>query len=296
VKNISVATLFVGALMVGATVPSLASSSTNTGKQITACVDWGTKEVRYSKNWTKCPPKTSPIVLGATGPVGPQGPKGETGPAGPQGLPGPQGPGGVLGGGSRDGSYPWGSLSSCYQQLRAAESAGYRMAFKQDRQTFERSTGCTVEEIRDSRLISNFREAGVPVLVDWEFVSTGGGEGGDVLLPDGRYLLQLANLEIFYKVTIDNYDALSAFGGQVLCSNSGVLQHLGNGEYLGGFTLFMRLDRAVTDLVIGRRLGPNCLSFGNEGIDMALSATIHEDPIFIRDELEITSLPEVWGW
>ena len=291
--------LVVGALIVGLSIPSLASSSTNTGRQITACVDWDTKEVRYSKNWTKCPPRTTPISLGAEGPAGPQGPKGETGPAGPQGLPGPQGPGDVLVGETRENSYPWGSLSSCSQQLLSALNSGYRISFKQDRQAFERSTGCTVEEIRDSALISKLSQTGLPVIVDWEFVGIEGGEGGDVLLPNGDTLMYAANWDIKYKVKIENYDAISPLGAvNGLCTfRRGPMENLGNGEFLGTFALYADLAGAFTVLEIGYSSRWGCRAFTNQLYWGMSSITIWEDPEFLKQNVPGTiQLTEFWGW
>lgn len=292
------AALIVSAVIIGLSIPNLASSSTNAGKQITACVDWETKEIKYSKNWAKCPPRTSPITLGAEGPAGPQGPKGEAGPAGPQGLPGPQGPGGVLGGGSNDGSYPWGSLSTCYQQQLSAVYSGYQLALKQDRRAFEKSTGCVVEEIKDNRFIAKMRAIGLPVLADWEFVEIQGGSYSGIGLPDGEGLLYEASWDIIYRVRVDNYDSISPLiDFQGLCTyQGGVMDDLGNGEFLGTFRLFADLGGLVTDLSIGRQTRWGCRSLPI-AISRGFSVIIHEDPQFILEEIpEIRSLAEFWGW
>ena len=89
-KNIGI---LAGVLVLGMSIPTLAAS-TATGDGITVCVDWTTKEVKYSKYWEKCPSKTTAIELGTVGTVGPQG---ETGPAGAVGPAGPAGASGSSG-------------------------------------------------------------------------------------------------------------------------------------------------------------------------------------------------------
>ena len=84
-------------LMSGIGIASFASADQPTS-QVTVCVDWTTKQVRYSSSWQgKCPNRMSPLVLSEQGPAGPAGPQGATGAAGPQGATGAAGPQGATG-------------------------------------------------------------------------------------------------------------------------------------------------------------------------------------------------------
>ncbi len=84
-------------LMSGFGIASFASADQPTS-QVALCVDWATKQVRYSSSWQgKCPNRMFPLVLSEQGPAGPAGPQGATGAAGPQGATGATGPQGAAG-------------------------------------------------------------------------------------------------------------------------------------------------------------------------------------------------------
>lgn len=118
-----IASALVGALVVIG-FPIGVTAATEIGNSVRACVNWDTKQVRYSKGWEKCPPRHAELVLGtdglsaydiavkngfegsvdqwlaslvgadgdsSTGSRGPAGNQGEQGPRGPQGLPGRDG-------------------------------------------------------------------------------------------------------------------------------------------------------------------------------------------------------------
>lgn len=69
---------------------------------VTVCVDWATKELKYSKFWKKCPPKMTALEIGG----GAEGPQGPQGPAGPAGQIGPVGPAGASGSSFSLSNYP----------------------------------------------------------------------------------------------------------------------------------------------------------------------------------------------
>ena len=84
-------------LMSGFGIASFASADQPTS-QVALCVDWATKQVRYSSSWQgKCPNRMFPLVLSEQGPAGPTGPQGATGATGPQGATGATGPRGAAG-------------------------------------------------------------------------------------------------------------------------------------------------------------------------------------------------------
>ena len=79
----------------GIGIASFASADQPTS-QVTFCVDWATKQVRYSNSWQgKCPNKMSPLVLSEQGPAGPAGPAGATGSPGAVGATGSAGAAGT---------------------------------------------------------------------------------------------------------------------------------------------------------------------------------------------------------
>lgn len=61
------------------------------------CVDNSSKQVKYSRDWLRCPKGHTQVSVGAIGPQGPQGPRGDqgfpgaTGPVGPRGATGATG-------------------------------------------------------------------------------------------------------------------------------------------------------------------------------------------------------------
>ena len=90
--------LLTGALVLGLSIPTLAvSTSSSAGVEV--CVDWDTKEIKFSKYWEVCPPRHATLILGADGEPGPQG---EVGPQGPAGADGARGPRGLPGVGGSD--------------------------------------------------------------------------------------------------------------------------------------------------------------------------------------------------
>lgn len=115
--------IFVGAAIVlGVGIPALSFAETPPqNRETTVCVDWDTKELRFSKYWEKCPPRHASMVLGgaksaydlavefgfvgsveewldslkgAPGIAG-QGSRGPSGPVGPTGAQGPKGDSGT---------------------------------------------------------------------------------------------------------------------------------------------------------------------------------------------------------
>ena len=82
-------------------VPVSVSAVTQRASEINVCVDWDTKEVKYSKYWEKCPARHTTMTLGSEGPTGPAGADGRDGRDGLNGSGGsgvgPQGPAGAKG-------------------------------------------------------------------------------------------------------------------------------------------------------------------------------------------------------
>ena len=73
------------------------SAVTQRASEINVCVDWDTKEVKYSKYWEKCPARHTTMTLGSEGPTGPAGADGREGSTGAQGANGERGPTGATG-------------------------------------------------------------------------------------------------------------------------------------------------------------------------------------------------------
>jgi hypothetical protein len=48
-------------------VPVSVSAVTQRASEINVCVDWTTKEIKYSKYWEKCPAKHTSLTLGSEG-------------------------------------------------------------------------------------------------------------------------------------------------------------------------------------------------------------------------------------
>jgi hypothetical protein len=300
-KNIGV---LAGVLVLGMAIPTLATSN-SLGEQITVCVDWNTKQVTYSKFWERCPSKTTPVQLGAVGPSGPQGEVGPQGPAGPAGARGQRGAEGT----SSDNSYPWGSQGSCYQKLQAALNSGYRMMYRYERETFETDTGCVVEEIRDEQTISQYRDAGLPVITDWEFVGLDGTGGGSQFWFEDDYFPNTLMFTSVFRITLSNYDSASGWLNQAgFCSNSpgdNEIQYLGNGQYLGSFQTHAGVENLSTDISLGFLSLGQCYDFG-EAMSRGLSVKIYEDPADTQNRLvehdsetireDFTKLYELWGW
>lgn len=169
--------------------------SANTS-DVMVCVDWVTKEVKFSKYWEECPSKHAELILGTQGPQGEQGSQGERGPSGPRGARGPSGATTSL----------WDSLPTCYTKLRAAIDVGLLMALKSDRDYFEGVTGCVVEKIRDESEMSLYENMGYPYISDWEYVGPAFGGDGGAFLGFDTYASQAGT----FNFTIENGDALSA--------------------------------------------------------------------------------------
>jgi hypothetical protein len=172
-------------------VETIDASSTK-GDQLMVCVDWTTKEIKYSKNWETCPSKHQNIMLGL------EGPQGETGAQGPRGYSGSSGSSTTM----------WNSLSTCYQKLQVALQAGFIMPLKTDRDFFEASTGCIVEDVRADGKVAIAESMGVPYISDWALIPVSLRGGGDGFLVN---TLEFADVK--YRITIANQDALSAANG-----------------------------------------------------------------------------------
>lgn len=193
----------------GAPNPSSANvslSSSTESQQIMVCVDWETKEVKYSKYWRFCPNKHKDIMLGV------QGPQGETGLTGPRGPSGATGATGARGPAGADGATTslWDSLSTCYQKLQSALAAGYEMQLKADRDFFENASGCVVESSASTLNASKqaiYANTGFPYISAIELVSYSDASSGEIILgiaTEGR--------PATFSFTIANADALSSLG------------------------------------------------------------------------------------
>lgn len=282
--------LVAGALLVGLAIPSLASSTTDAGQQITACVDWQTKEIKYSKNWTKCPAKTSPLTLGA---IGPAGPKGEAGPAGPQGLMGPAGPSGNAGSGvsAKD---AWDSMEDCNQKLNLALAAGYLMATKRDRSNFEKDTGCLVERVFPTFRNSVYQNMNLPYIARWEFVSFNGVTEGEGAFGVYYYGAGLAR----YEVTVTGLPE-----GYVFCEiapedknvSSFFVETTPDGKAVIDTYLRASHSRFYAQIEIGITSDPDlgCFSWG---YPESAWVEIHEDPARFIDTEHFQEHLEWWGW
>lgn len=165
----------------------VSSATQDEGTQIQLCVNQRTKVVTYSKSWSKCPSGSTAVKVGRIG---------------PQGLPGAQGPQGVMGPSGSNGSSVsvWDSVDNCHQKLNLAIGAGYLMAVKSDRQSFESKTGCIVEEIKNPQKISFRDRLNHPVISNWEYMSFGGVNTGDGIFGNYTYL----HGEVRYKLTISD--------------------------------------------------------------------------------------------
>ena len=205
-----VSSLVIG-LTLGFVAPAISTDNEEAGivvakegdTEIMVCVDWETKEMRHSKYWEECPPRHTEKTLGIQGPEGPQGPQGEQGPRGFSGS-GGRGPQGET-------TSLWDSLDSCHKKLDAAIAAGYQMYLKSDRNEFESSTGCTVENILNQDFIDTVRDIGLPVITSVEYVSTSGGEGEDFTFGEVTAETFRGNT-VTYRVQIANYDSYSNSG------------------------------------------------------------------------------------
>jgi hypothetical protein len=173
------------------------------------------------------------------------------------------------------------------------------MMYRYERETFETDTGCVVEEIRDEQTISQFRDAGLPVITDWEFVGVNGAEGSG---PGGFVY------ESLFRLTLANHDSGSGptYGFCVHSPSDTSLTYLGNGEYLGRFMTSVGVVELATRSSIGylSRNG-ECREFGSI-LGQALSVEFYEDPLTVLSRVEnleiedsqatYDELYELWGW
>ena len=277
-------------MVLGMSIPTLAAS-TATGDGITVCVDWTTKEVKYSKYWEKCPSKTTAIELGT---VGPQGPQGEPGPQGPAGSGGSRGPQGAPGTNGND-AYPWGSSGNCQQKLRSAENGGYVMALKATRDAFEADTGCAVESINNhTQDISEiYQTLGTPYISDWEFVEFVGsgtsftefGVEYSAVQP-ATYLLTVANMPAGYAFCQpDDPFTSSQFQSTGIDGRAEILANI---FALPGY-LYTQLEVGITN-----NGGSTCDSVG-ESCQLSY-VTVAEDPEEFIGTGKIAELLVAWGW
>jgi hypothetical protein len=270
-------------------VATIDASSTK-GDQLMVCVDWTTKEIKYSKNWETCPSKHQNIMLGL------EGPQGETGPQGPRGYSGSgsAGPAGAT-------TSLWDSLSTCYQKLQAALQAGFIMAYKVDRDDFELATGCVVEDIKDTVRTQSYVNKGLPTITDWELVSVNEpteGEGYCV----GATCISQAGGWATYKLTIANSDALSAVTDNMtgLKANAGYcvgrfsgeyMQPLGNDQFLARFGYQVSEQWAYVELEL--RFKHYSYSECQELDLLRPAITVYEEP----SKLDVNSdYLASWGW
>ena len=269
-------------------VATIDASSTK-GDQLMVCVDWTTKEIKYSKHWETCPSKHQNIMLGLQGPQGEAGPKGETGAQGPRGFSGSSGSSTNL----------WDSLPNCYSKLQTALSAGLYMAKKSDRAFFESATGCTVEEIFDSSRAQIAAAAGFPYISSFSFAgwtNSSGGEGGD------SWFVEAVGVIATFNLTVENGDALSAISPYArLCisvgdyGNAGDLTHLGGKNYSVPAFVSAENYSLTTELTLGYWLWnpriciPLAVSAGSQEI------MVHFDPALATPAIYDEKLA-AWGW
>ena len=265
-------------------VATIDASSTK-GDQLMVCVDWTTKEIKYSKHWETCPSKHQNIMLGV------EGPQGETGPQGPRGYSGSSGSSTTM----------WNSLSTCYQKLQAALQAGFIMALKSDRDFFENATGCVVEEISNTSRAAIAAAAGLPYISSFAFAGwteQGGSEGGDNIYQNTQYATANFNL------TIENGDAISAVNPLVRLCNArsygygALLTPLGGKNYTvpvsvaaGYFSLTAELNLGTSGMG-----NPNsCLPLFNSWDGGSPEILIHVDPA-LATPVEFDEKLAGWGW
>lgn len=259
-----------------------AETETSVSKEnIAVCVDWDSKEVRYSKYWEECPSRHAQILLGT------QGPKGEKGDRGPRGY-----------GGSS--TSMWDSLSSCNQKLEAALKSGLVVASRSDREFFERASGCLVEESALGEENRIFERAGMAFIKSYELVDMVSKEGDGMLW--AYYNGGLAT----YDIEIGNHLAISSIGSSYsycVVDRSGSIENLGEGKYRAKVRFYAKPESLKSDLVIGYRQNnySECIKAEagvNDGaFDTFLgSVTIHEDPLSYKEFVGANDLTVAWGW
>ena len=210
--------------------PQAELTSDTSSQQIMVCVDWETKEVKYSKYWRFCPNKHKDILLGVQGPQGETGLTGPRGPSGGTGATGARGPAGAT-------TSLWDSLSNCYQKVQAAIEVGFIMPLKTDRDYFENASGCIVEEAKDTSRVELYRNMGLPVVTDWEVLEIDEVREGSGFAGISEY----AGAKVRLRLTIENGDALSALDedyrfclvkSQTQSVGSVLVGHEGGGKYV----------------------------------------------------------------
>jgi hypothetical protein len=196
----------------------------------------------------------------------------------------------------------WNSLSTCYQKLQVALQAGFIMPLKTDRDFFEASTGCIVEDIRNEPAIEIALARGVPVITNWELVNVTGSAafGGAYLgLSEGQNRLISMNL------TIKNGDAMSAYDSDFrFCKESGnaELTHVGGDVYntllsvtSGAHSLIMEMNLGYLD----NEWSGTCNLFavnGNLNKTAEPSLLVHYDPADFKETGEFAEFLAFWGW
>lgn len=295
-KNIGV---LAGALVLGMAIPVLAVP-TSPGEQVIVCVDWSTKEVKYSKYWERCPTKTAELTLGTVGPIGPEGeagPQGPKGDAGPPGASGPRGPQGLPGASGAASSYPWDIMGNCNQKLRSAESAGHLLVLEETRNAFEADTGCTVEDLNNTTrdVSATYDELGLPFISEWEFVEFVGsatsasrfGVEFSVTQP-ATYLLTISNMPDGYEFCQPDvpYSA-TEYQGTTLDGRAEVLGVI----YADPEQLLVQLEVGLTN-----DGGGTCLGGADQGILTTTFAYVAEDPAKFIGTGRMSELLLAWGW
>lgn len=259
------------------------SESTEESSELMVCVNWETKEVRYSKYWENCPSQHATVNLGLEGPQGEIGPEGPIGPRGPSG-------------GSGSTTSLWDSLSSCYQKLQSGMAAGLNMAAKSDRDFFESASGCTVENAIDQTLIDVYKRAGVPVVESVEFKSiTGATQGGNILWES-----QVAG-NVVYDIRIANHLAISSLGSSYsYCTGgyggAGIEQIEGNlyrvtASYIANPTQLT----STIDLGFRRNSYSEC-TWEIDTLGLLPDIVIQEDPSKLQGKSGVDDLFSAWGW
>jgi hypothetical protein len=270
-------------------VATIDASSTK-GDQLMVCVDWTTKEIKYSKNWEACPSKHQNIMLGL------EGPQGETGAQGPRGYSGSSGSSTTM----------WNSLSTCHQKLQAALQAGFIMPLKTDRDFFEASTGCIVEDIRDEAAIEIAQGMGLPYISNILAVSIGEATEGESFL--NVYTYTILGYTTPITLTVKNGDALSAVDPNLrLClfdyygsPGNQRLVYLGGDQYSVTQTIRATPYQLTANFDLGFMTGEmgmkNCQKINYwEGFESSPSRPVvySADPIQLPEDDPFRSY---WGW
>jgi hypothetical protein len=288
--------------------PQAELTSATSSQEVMFCVDWETKEVKYSKYWRFCPNKHADIMLGLQGPQGETGLTGPWGPSGSTGATGARGPAGAT-------TSLWDSLSNCYQKVQAAIEVGFVMPLKTDREYFENASGCIVEQAKDTSRIELYRNMGLPVVTDWEILEIYAVSEGDGFAGLSTY----AGSRVRLRLTIENGDTISALNEDFrLCLvtslnqvvGSVLIGHEGEGKYV---TEHIGLKATPYELTMKFSLGytenehtwGSCTRFNyfeeihvdalTSNPSVILENVIHVDP---AQELpsDFDEFKSYWGW